>query len=176
MRPNPVWSELVQLVPVITLAFPIIVRGEVALAQLAPAFMVAAVLAALVSGFVLWRDAVLNPILVGTGVWLATGAIGFGAPVAPLARMVAETQALGLFVCALAVGIAALAYAPQGAIGARHSDTAWVRRASLWLVGAMVAAVAWAWFFRDDVRLGGGLPFIALNIFRRVTIAREMRR
>jgi hypothetical protein len=31
-----------------------------------------------------------------------------------------------------------------------------------------VLMVGWAWLFRHNIRLGGGLPFIVLNVARRV--------
>jgi hypothetical protein len=36
------------------------------------------------------------------------------------------------------------------------------------LLGLTLVIVAWAWFFRHDIRVGGGLPFIVLNVARRV--------
>ena len=172
MKPNPLWAEVLQLVPVISLAFPIITSGEVDLSEMGMAFVVATLLAVLVHGLLRWKGHTANPILVGAALWLTAGAVGFAGGLAPLATVIAETQALGLFVGALGVGAAATLLSPTGYIGCRSDDAGWVRRSSLGLLGLTVAIVAWAWFFRDDVRLGGGVPFIVLNVARRVTIAR----
>lgn len=171
-RPNPVWAELVQLVPAIVLASSFIVGGQVDLARAAPLFAVAAALTVPISGWVVARGHVLNPILLGTALWLWVGAVAFHAPLPAIAATVADTQAFGLFVGAFAVGLVATALLPTGYIGARHGDARWVRRASLGLLGLTVGILAWSWLFRHDVRLGGGLPFIVLNVARRVTIAR----
>jgi hypothetical protein len=171
MTANPVWAELLQLLPVVTLAFPIVTSGVVDLASLGPAFAVAAVLAVGVTAAVAGTGRVLNPILLGTNLWLALGAVAFNVPVAPLAEAIASTQAFGLFVCAGLVGIVATAAAPVGYVGARGEPTQ-VRRASYVLLALTAVAIAWAWGFRADVRLGGGLPFIALNVARRVLISR----
>ncbi|HEX6276778.1 MAG TPA: hypothetical protein VFZ53_27230 [Polyangiaceae bacterium] len=169
---NPVWAELVQLVPVITLALPFIVKGEVELARAASGFLVGAVSFVLVSGLVLHRRAVLNPILVGTGVWLVLGALAFNVPVDVLASSFVTTQGFSLFIVIGVVGLVATFASPEGFIGARSDDAAWVRRSSFVLLVLAVAAAAWAFRFRSDIRLGGGVPFIVLNVVRRVVIRR----
>lgn len=170
---NPPWAELIQLVPVVTLAIRFVTSGQVDLAQVGPLFAVAAGLTIPVHALVAWRGHTANPILVGTAVWLWLGAVGFGIPVGPLAAALGEAQATGLFVAALAVGAVATAASPAGYVGQAHPDPAWVRRASLGLLALTAAIVIWAWVFRTNVRLGGGLPFIVLNVTRRVVIARR---
>jgi hypothetical protein len=170
--PNPVWAELVQLVPVIILALPFIVRGEVELARAAPGFFAGAAVFVLVSGLVLYRKAVLNPILVGTGVWLALGALAFNVPLESLASSYVATQGFSLFVVIAVAGVVATFASPQGFIGVRTEDARWIRRTSFFLLALAVAAAAWAFGFRSDIRVGGGIPFIALNVARRVVIRR----
>jgi hypothetical protein len=164
---TPAWAELIQLVPVVSLALPFIVQGDVELERAGLGFIVAAVLTVPASALVAARGHLLNPILVGTAAWLWGGAIAFAIPVEPLARWLANTQAFGLFVAALAVGGVATFMSPQGYVACWSSDPGWVRRASWWLLGVTVIALAWSWWFRADVRLGGGIPFVALNIARR---------
>jgi hypothetical protein len=168
MRRNPVWAELVQLVPIISLAFPFIVAGKVDLSRAAPGFLLGALLTLPVSAAVLWRKHRLNPILLGTGLWLWLGLLAFYLPVPALVAWLIETQAFGLFALALVVGIAATLLFPSGYTACASSDPRWIRKASSGLLGLTVAIVLWAWFFRHDIRLGGGLPFIALNVARRV--------
>lgn len=169
---DPVWVELVQLVPVVSFALPFIVEGEVDLARAASGFLIGAVLFGVVTWLVLRRKDVLNPILVGTGVWLVLGALAFNVPVEPLASRLTETQGLSLFAVIAVIGLAATVGSNEGFIGCRSSDAAWVRRSSLVLLVLAVAAAMWAYFFRSDIRLGGGLPFIVLNVVRRVLIRR----
>ena len=118
---------------------------------------------------------VLNPILVGTGLWLCLGAVAFNVPVAALALWLGETQAFGLFVAAFGVGIVTTLFSPSGYIGCQHRDARWVRRASAALLALTGLAAAWAFWFRADVRLGGGLPFIVVNVVRRIMIRRAPR-
>jgi hypothetical protein len=169
---NPVWAELVQLVPVIVLAFPFILAGKVDLAQAGWGFLVGAILTVPISALVLARGRLLNPILVGTALWLWLGALAFQMQVAPLARWLIETQAFGLFLAAFAVGAIATFYLPHGYVACASSDGRWIRRASLGLLGFTALVVLWAWMFRNNVRLGGGLPFIALNLARRIVARR----
>jgi hypothetical protein len=169
---NPPWSELIQLVPILSLAFPFVVSGEVDITRASSGFLVAALLTVPVNGIVLQRGHVLNPILVGTAIWLVLGALAFNVPVRPLASWLGSTQGFGLFLSALIVGVATTFFAPQGFIGTRHADAAWIRRASSILLAVAFAAAIWAYVFRSNVRLGGGLPFIVLNVVRRVMIVR----
>ena len=74
---NAVWAELIQLVPVVSLALPFIVQGSVDLRQAASGFVVAALLTLPVTAWVAARKQLLNPILVGTALWLWLGAAAF---------------------------------------------------------------------------------------------------
>jgi hypothetical protein len=169
---NPIWAEMIQLIPVICLAFPFIVAGKVDLAQAGWGFLAGALLAIAISAVVVARGKLLNPILVGTGLWLCLGALAFQLPVAPLADWLVRTQALGLFLAALVAGIFATLFSSQGYIACGSSDPRWIRRASLGLLAFTAVIVAWSWTFRTNVRLGGGLPFIALNVTRRIVARR----
>jgi len=167
-RRNPVWAELLQLVPVISLAFPFIVEGKVDIGRAGAGFLVGALLALAISAVIVARRHLLNPILVGAGIWLCLGALAFHLPSPTLVAWLAETQAFGLFVAALGVGIVATLASPQGYVACYSTDPRWLRRTSLGLLAFTLAIVGWAWLFRRDIRLGGGLPFIVLNVARRI--------
>ncbi len=171
-RPNPVWAELLQLVPIVSLALPIILAGKIDFARAGTALLVAALLTIPVSAFVLLRRAVLNPILIGTALWLWVAAIAFELGAPGLVAALSEAQAAGLFAGVVAVGFVATLISPQGFVGTIHPDRAWIRQTSLMLLGLAIAITAWAWMFRHNVRLGGGLPFLVLNIVRRRLILR----
>ena len=156
---NPPWAELVQLVPVVCLALPFIVAGGVDLEQAGPGFVLGALLTVPATALVAWRGHALNPITTGTALWLWVGALAFGLPVESLRGWLVDTQAFGLFVAALAAVAVAHLRAPH--------------RVTWALLGLGVAAIGWAWVWRHDIRLGGGLPFITLNVVRRVLIARS---
>jgi hypothetical protein len=167
----PAWAELLQLVPVVTLAISFVVGGNVDLERVAPLFVVAAILTVPIHALVAARGHRANPILLGTAIWLWLGALGFAVPVAPLAAVLGELQATGLFVAAFLVGLVATATSPAGYVGLA-TDAAWVRKASIGLLALTAVAVGWAFVFRHNVRLGGGLPFILLNVTRRVVLLR----
>lgn len=165
---NPAWAELVQLVPIVSLAFPFIVSGSADLERAGRASVVAALLTIPVCGLVLARGHLLNPILAGTGLWLWVLAAAFQVPFPALAEWLGRTQGFSLFVLVFVVGVASTLVSPYGFIGCRSSDARWIRRASLGLLGLTGVVVMWAWWFRHDLRLGGGLPFIVVNVARRV--------
>jgi hypothetical protein len=159
-------------VPIVSLALPIILAGKIDFARAGTALLVAALLTIPVSALVLVRHAVLNPILVGTALWLWLAAIAFELGSPRLVAALSEAQAAGLFLGVVAVGVVTTTISPQGFVGTIHSDRAWIKQTSWWLLGLAVAVTAWAWVFRHNVRLGGGLPFLALNIARRRVILR----
>ncbi|HEU5076974.1 MAG TPA: hypothetical protein VFU02_22445 [Polyangiaceae bacterium] len=172
---NKVWAELVQLVPVVTLAFPFIVHGTVDLSLAGTGFLVAAISSLPLSLLVLWAKQPLNPILVGTAVWLWLGALAFNVPMPALAAWLTSSQAFGLFVGAFVAGVAATLFSPLGFLACRGVSGKLARRYSFVLLGLCAACCLWSWSFRQDVRLGGGLPFIVLNVARRVLGRRASR-
>lgn len=166
------WAELIQLVPVVSLAFPFIVQGAVDLSRASTGFLVAALLTLPISALVLWSKQLLNPILVGTALWLWLGALAFNVPIPALAEWLTSTQAFGLFVGAFGAGLLATWLSPFGFLACRAASGELARRYSLGLICLSAACCAWSWAFRHDVRLGGGLPFILLNVVRRVLCLR----
>ena len=168
IRRNAVWAELIQLIPVICLALPFILAGKVDLARAGVGFLIGALLTIPISTAVVLRKHLLNPILVGTGLWLWLGFAAFYVPVPALVAWLVKTQAFGLFAAALLVGLGTMALSPWGYIAYRSSDPRWNRTTSLVLLALTLLIVVWAWLFRHDIRIGGGLPFIVLNVTRRV--------
>jgi hypothetical protein len=171
-RRNPAWLELVQLVPIVTLALPFIVAGGVDLSRASGGLLAGALLTVPVTALVVWRRGVLNPILLGTAAWLWFGALAFTVPIPPLEQAVRETQGFGLFVAIVLAGVVTTLFSPHGFIGCRHGDRRFVRNSSLALLALGALALAWSFYFRDNVRLGGGLPFIVLNVARRLLVRR----
>ena len=167
-RRNPAWAELVQLLPIITLALPFIIAGKVDLARADTGFLMGGLLTIPVTAAVVLRRYLLNPILVGTAAWLWLGLLACYAPLPTVRTWLVSTQAFGLFLAAFLAGSVAMLWSPWGYIAYPSSDRRWNRTASVVLLGMTVAAVVWSWFFRHDVRVGGGLPFIVLNVARRI--------
>jgi hypothetical protein len=172
---NRVWAELIQLIPIISFALPFIIRGGVDLGRANQGFLVAALLTLPVSAVVLRNRYLLNPILIGTGVWLWLGAIAFNGHIELLRALLLQTQGFGLFLAVFACGVVTTLCLPSGYIGCRHPDVGWVKRASLSLLALSGGAVVWAYYMRTNIRLGGGIPFVVLNVVRRVVIVRTGR-
>lgn len=166
--------EAVQFVPIITLASSFIVRGEANLEHAAILFEISAVAAIVITAALTARKVLLNPILLGTNLWLCIGAVGFGVPITPLAEQIGTGRGFGLYLCVLAVEIVLTASASSGGIGLRHPNKALVRRLSLMLLGLTAIAAIWSFLFMESIRLGGALPFIILNVSRRMLIRRSL--
>ena len=158
--------EVIQFIPIISFALPFIAAGEVDLSAAGTAFYIAAALAVAVIGGLAARGVQQNPILVGSGAWLVLGALGF-AVVSPLEALISQTQAASLFAVILIVGVGATAATRGGFVGMPDAEPAVVRKGSIVMVVLAAAALGWA-YVAQDIRLGGGLPFILLNVIRRV--------
>ncbi len=169
---NAAWAEAIQLVPVVSLALPFVLAGHVDLEQASWGFMLGAGLSVPISALVVARRQLLNPILVGTALWLWLGAITFQFDFRTLQAWYVDTQAFGLFVASLVVGVIATFTSRQGFVACRGAPRDWARKASLGLLAMNALMVGWAWWFRDDIRVGGGLPFITLNLARRLLMRR----
>jgi len=165
-RARNVALEAVQFVPLLSFAAPFVLAGEVDLSAAGGSFVIGAMLAVAVSGALHWRGVAQNPILLGVNAWLLVGAVAFAA-VQPLADWIAEVQAASMFVGILGVGVAMAALAPGGFMG----DPRAPRRLSWVLVVLAAACLGWS-FVYPDIRVGGALPFIALNVIRRVMLRR----
>ncbi|MBN2197326.1 MAG: hypothetical protein JW751_31275 [Polyangiaceae bacterium] len=172
---NPAWAELVQLVPVVSLALPFVIEGKVDLERAGRGFLTGALLSIVTTMAVLHRRHLVNPILLGTNMWLWLGAVAFAGEFEPLKRWLSETQGCGLFVIVLVVGAATTLWFPHGFVGCRSSSLDWIRGASYGLMALTLAVVGFSWAFRQDIRIGGGLPFILLNVTRRVICVRAPR-
>ena len=176
-KSKPFFIEAIQFVPVITLASSFLVAGGVDLGRAAPLFVVSAAMAVIITVGLAAKQVLLNPILLGSNLWLFVGAIAFGLPVPPLADFIAFAEAAGLFGAILVVGIGYfVARSKTGFIGLPGGDAKVVRNLSIVLLALTALALGWSIVFLDNIRLAGGLPFILLNVTRRVLIRRSRRR
>ncbi|MDP7111071.1 MAG: hypothetical protein QGH45_03865 [Myxococcota bacterium] len=166
--------EVIQFAPILTLASTFVVSGEVDLERAATLFVVAAAEAVVITGLLAALRQPLNPILLGANLWLGVGALAFGLSIEPLAALVSRIRAGGLFGCALVVGVLLTAFAPRGYVGVELRDRGTQRRGSVLMLVLTAIALVWSAAFVDNIRLGGGLPFIALNVSRRM-LARRLR-
>ena len=165
--------EAIQFAPLLVLAAPFVVAGEVDLGAAGASFLWAAGLSVVVVSVLAWRGVLQNPILLGVDVWLCAGAIGF-AFVPPLAAALASLQASAMFIGILLVGAWLAFRSETGFIGTRLDDSAAVLHGSQVLLALTLGALVWS-FVLPDIRTGGALPFILLNVARRVWIRRASR-
>ena len=167
--------EAVQFVPVIVFASSFLVSGGVDLSLAATLFVIAGIGAFVISAALIIGKVQLNPVLLGTNIWLCVGALVFGVPVPAIAGVFAKVQAAGLFACVLAVSVPLMMFSPAGFIGMRHPNPKTVRALSLQLLIAAAVVFVWSIIMVDNIRLGGGLPFILLNVTRRMMMRRAVK-
>ncbi len=166
--------EAIQFAPILTLASTFVVSGEVDLERASTLFIVAAAEAVVISAVVALLRGRFNTILIGTNVWLIMGAAAFGVPITPLADILGQMQATALFVCVLFVGLGLSWWSPHGFIGLDVRDAAARLTGSRYLILLTFLFMLWSQVFAHDIRLGGGFPFIMLNVSRRL-LGRKLR-
>jgi hypothetical protein len=103
-RTKKIISEVVQFVPIITLASSFIVKGGVDVNQTGTLFVISGFCALVITGILVFSKVMLNPILLATNLWLLAGAAAFGIPLPALADIMSQTNAVLLFAAALVVG------------------------------------------------------------------------
>ncbi|MCX7726600.1 MAG: hypothetical protein N2053_07100 [Chitinispirillaceae bacterium] len=135
-------------------------------------FLISGTIAVVMSAFLIVKKVILNPILLGTNIGLVLGAVSFSIPVPLLADIIGSLQAVGLYVCVFVVGIGFLFNKNIGFIGMVHPDFKVIRRLSITMLVFTGMVLVWSYIFVDNIRLGGGLPFILLNVTRRILISR----
>ena len=172
-RAKNILTEVIQFVPIITLAFTFIAKGGVDLEQAGPLFVISGILAVGITIWLITANVTQNPILLASNIWLVVGALAFGVPIPALAALLSQTNAALLFAVILLVGITQTALkTPTGFIGMTNVAPHIVRRLSLIMLGLSAAILVWAVMFKSNIRLGGGLPFIVLNVTRRMLMRR----
>jgi hypothetical protein len=168
--------EVVQFVPIITLASSFIVKGGVDLNQAGTLFVISGAGALFITLTLVYFKVLLNPILLATNLWLLFGAIAFGIPIPLLVTFLSQTNAVLLFAATFGLGIVLTFAAPRtGFIGMQGGDITTVRRLSFILLALAAVALVWVILFKDNIRIGGGLPFIVLNVTRRMLIRRVLK-
>jgi hypothetical protein len=158
-------QEVVQFIPVLTLAAGFVIAGEIDLSVAAARFTVAAILALIIVGGLAWRQVRQNPFLVGADLWLIVGAVSFNLPIEPIKAAMVQAGGGGIFLGALAVGLLYTLARPEGYLGVESRHT---RLLSAVLLVLTAAGAAWAMAHPDSIRLGAALPFIGVNVLRRV--------
>ncbi|MFT5680708.1 MAG: hypothetical protein ACI8RZ_001614 [Myxococcota bacterium] len=157
--------EVVQFIPILTLAAGFVLAGEIDLSVAATRFAIAAVLAVIIVGGLAWKKAKQNPFLVGADLWLLVGAISFNLPIEPVKAAMVQAGGGGIFVGALLVGLGYTLTQPEGYLGVESRRT---KVLSVVLLVLTAAGAAWAMAHPDSIRLGAALPFIGVNVLRRV--------
>lgn len=158
-------TEVVQFIPILTLAAGFVLSGEVDLTVAGGRFALAAGLAAVIVGALAARRVKQNPFLVGADLWLLVGALAFNVPIEPLKAALIRLGGGGIFLGALLVGLWYTATQPEGYLGAEGPHA---RRLSIALLMLTAAGAAWAVAHPDNIRLGAALPFIGINVLRRI--------
>ena len=160
-----VLTEAIQFVPTLALAAGYVIAGEIDFSVAGTRFLIAALLVVPIFGWLAFKGTRQNPILVGSNLWLIVGAIGFNLHIDSLQNLLIDAAGGGLFVGSLLAGVVYTVARPEGFVGVEGP------RKMLFsgiLVALTAASMVWALGRPEDIRLGAALPFIGLNVVRRM--------
>ncbi len=171
-RPPEAVLELVQFVPILTFAVPFMTAGAVDLSAAGGGFLRATVLAVVVTVALHRWQHPRNPIHAATDAWLLVGAVAFSVPLEGVAGLYSTWGALSLFAVVALWGALQLATGRGGFLLGSAATPTQLRKLTPVMIALTLAAIGWAWWWLGDIRIGGGLPFIGLNVVRRVLLKR----
>ena len=142
-------------------------RGPATDEVLIQAFKVSGVFAAAELAFLLSRSKPANRLILGANLWLITAAVAAYSEFWWWLQLYQRFGEASLFMSMLAVGLVSTWISPSGFV-AKLGPTSSVRSASLVLLAAVVVAIAFAVYFRGDVKYAAVLPVIALSWLNRL--------
>jgi len=135
------------------------------------AFKVSGLVAAAELAFLFGRVKPANRLVLGANIWLIAGAAAAYLELWWWLRLYQQFGEASLFASMLIVGLASTWLSPSGFV-AKLGPTNEVRRASLFLLASVLAALAIAVYFRGDVKYAAVLPVIALSWLNRLLCVR----
>ncbi len=131
------------------------------------AFKVSSLVAAVELGLLLARQSPANRLIVGANLWLIAGGVAAFLQQWWWLRVYQQFGEASLFAAIFLVGVYFTLSSPTGFI-AKQGPKPIVRRASLVLLAAVVAALLVAIYFRGNVKFAAVLPIIALSWLNRL--------
>ncbi len=166
-RLQSVASFFVQFLPLSLFASYAYARGEPTPERWYQAFILGASLSFLRLLFMAWRKMAVNPIIIGTDLYLYLGLVTCMTRAQVLIDLLAHLQATGFLAAILLVGIAATALSPRGYVFAEGIGRAAVVKGSLVLLAVTVGATAMSYAFRGDTTYSGVIPAVMIALSQR---------
>ncbi len=108
----------------------------------------------------------MNPILVGTNIWLCLEALSFLVYIEPLVEVLQFLRETALFLTLILVGATYHLLSPSGFVGVGFGDRALVRRYSMYLLAIAAGGTVFSVLFRGNEMISAVLPHIALLLAR----------
>ncbi|MEX0899853.1 MAG: hypothetical protein WD081_04090 [Gammaproteobacteria bacterium] len=136
------------------------------------AFQIGAIAAALQLAIVLPQSRPTNRLILAANLYLLAGGGAVLAHQWWLLHAYAVLQESGIFVAVLAVGVATTFASSSGFVAVSGAPPALVRRASLWLLAAVVMALGASILFQGDRTWAAVVPIICLAVLHRVLVYR----
>jgi hypothetical protein len=165
-------SSAIQFFPLSVFATYAFWAGVPTGARWVEAFQLAAVAAVVQLAILLPRRRPTNRLILGANLYLLVGGAAALGRQWWLLEAYGVLQETGIFLSIAGVGVVTTFATPAGFVAVPGAPRADVRRASLWLLGATLGAVAVALLFRGHRGLAAVAPVIALAVLQRVLASR----
>lgn len=132
------------------------------------AFAIGSALALTRLVFMRRRNIDVNPLILGTDLYLVFGLVACLSGHLRLTGALASLQATGFFVAILVIGVASTIWSTRGFVSAKSSDRTTVIKASVVLLIITLGATVVSYYFRGNTSYSGVLPIITVALSQRL--------
>jgi hypothetical protein len=158
----------VQFLPLSLFASYAFAQGNPTPSRWLEAFALGSGLSTLRLGFSYWRRTLVNPVVLGTDLYLYFGLVTCLTQHPWLVTVLSASQAMGFLVAVFIAGVVATKISVRGFVFAESSNHKAVLRASLALLAITSVAIGIAFIFRGDTFYSGVLPILSIALSQRV--------
>ncbi|UXI66203.1 hypothetical protein [Tahibacter amnicola] len=162
------WAfSLVQFFPLSLFATYAYWMGEPSPDRWLVAFQLGALAAAAQLAVLVRRTSPANRLILGANLYLLLGGAAVCFQQWWFLQMLDTLHESAILLCMLGVGVVTTIATPGGFVAVADAGPSAIRRASLWLLAATVAACGVAFLFRGNRTLAAAVPIIALALAQR---------
>jgi len=135
------------------------------------AFIVGGIAALLQTAIFLYKRYELNPLILAVNCFLLCNSIGIIFDIKIILEFYRNFMQTTLLIWLLIIGVITTCFSKKGFIGITHAKHSKIIKYSLILIGVAGLAVAWSFYFKNNLLLSAFVPFISVVLLRSYLIS-----